>query len=654
MNRNALAFSIAIAIPLMASAADNHDHDHARDLDRVVITANPLKPTEAESAQAVVIVAGPDLRRKAAASLGQTLMDEVGVTSTAFGPGAGRPIIRGQDGARVRVMSNGIDSLDVSTVSVDHAATVEPFLADQIEILKGPSTLLYGSGAIGGVVNVVDGRIHERPLSEPFSGRAELRGDSNAGGGTAMARMDARIGELNLHVDGLRRDLGSVDASDSREIVNSGVETSTGAVGLSYANDSGFVGASLSRFETVYGIPQGVVGGDLEEESIAIDMAQTRLELKAGLQDPITALERVSANLAHNNYRHVEIADGELGTRFDNDATEMRVEAVHNPLGNWRGAFGVQIGQRDFQAIGDEAFVPPAKTKDLGFFLVESAKFGQFGLELGARAGRQSTDLSDGSADASHTLSSLAGSLSYALSESTKLSLALDQAERAPSAEELFSDGPHEATAAFEIGNAALKEERARQIELSLHHHADRFHGSLAIFRNNIADFIYQQSTGEIEDDLPVLQWAQVDAKFSGFEAEARMDLLESANGTWQARVFTDRVRAKDSNNENLPRIAPWRVGAGVQLDGPVWQAGVSATRTGKQDDVALGESATAGYNWLSANVAYRIEANDAAWEIFGRANNLSDAQANVHTSLLKDRAPLAGRSFELGLRVEF
>lgn len=652
MTRNSLFLALVAALPTYAQEA--HHHDDAEALDRIIITANPLKPTEAESAQAVVVLKGGELRRKSAPSLGETLSDEVGVTSSNFGPGASRPIIRGQDGARVRVMSNGLDSLDVSTVSVDHAVTIEPFLADQIEVLKGPSTLLYGSGAIGGVVNVVDGRIHESALGTPFSGRAEIRGNSNSGGGTAMARVDGKAGALNLHVDALKRDLGSIDGADDREIVNSDINTETVGVGVSYVNDAGFIGASVSRFETLYGIPRGLEGDQLEDETVSIDMAQTRLELKGALDAPVDALERVQLSVAHNNYRHVEIADGELGTRFDNDATEGRIEAVHRAFGPWRGAIGVQFGDRDFQAIGEEAFVPPAQTKDSGLFVLESADFGPWALEAGGRIGRQETELSDGSANASHTLVSFSGALSYSISAATRLALSLDLAERAPSAEELFSEGPHVASGAFEIGDAGLSEERAKQAELSLHHHAERFHGMVAVYRNNIDDFIFQADTGETEDDLPVLQWTAVDAKFNGFEAEGRFDLVSTDIGTLQARVFTDWVDAETNNGEKLPRIAPWRLGAGLQLDGPIWQAGISATHTGRQNDLAPLESETKGYNLVSANLAYRIAAGDVGWELFGRASNLTDANARVHTSLLKDRAPLAGRSFEFGVRVGF
>lgn len=648
MRRTCLHLALLVALP--AYAADQHQ---AEALDRVLVTANPLKPTEAESTQPVVVLGGSELLRKASASLGETLSDEVGVTSSSFGPGVGRPIIRGQDGARVRVMSNGLDSLDVSTVSVDHAVTIDPFLADQIEVLKGPATLLYGSGAIGGVVNVVDGRIHERPLTQPISGRAELRANS-FNGGSGLARIDARVGSLNVHVDALKRDLGSIDAADGLEVVNSDIETQTGAVGVSYASDQGFLGASLSRFETLYGIPQGVEGSELSDEQIKLDLAQTRLEVKGALYSPLESLERVQVNVGHNNYNHVELADGEIGTRFENQATEGRIEAIHQPIGAWRGVFGLQVGTRDFAAIGDEAFVPPATTDELGAFLLEAATFGAWGVDLGARFGRQTTELSDGTADSSHALASFSSGLSYAISADTRVSVGFDHAERAPSAEELFSNGPHEGTASFEIGDADLDTETAQQLEVSLHHHAERFHGTLSVYQNQVDQFIYQLDTGEIEDDLPVRVWSQTDAKFRGFEAEGRFDLVVSDAGTWQARLFTDRVRAKTRDGENLPRISPWRVGAGLQFSGPVWQAGFSATHTGRQNDVAPLETETRSYNLLSANVAYQMTQGESRYEVFARASNLTDEFAQVHTSLLKDRAPLAGRQLDVGLRFYF
>jgi iron complex outermembrane recepter protein len=647
MPRHPLALAVISALSGFSSYAfADPNRDHAEALDRIVITAHPLKPSESEIAQPAVVLDRKALERALQSSIGETLRDQPGINASYFGPGASRPILRGLDAGRVRVMGNGLDSLDVSTVSVDHAVTIEPFLAEQIEVLKGPASLLYGSGAIGGVVNVVDGRIAESPRAQSIAARGELRFNGNSGGGSGMARIDTQTGPWAFSADALGRDVFDYADANGDRVVNSGIETRSGAAALSHVAERHYVGASVQRFESLYGIPRGVDSGELEEEAIDIDMGQTRFEAKAGVRAPTAAIELIEFSAAVNRYSHVEIADGEIGTRFNNDASEARAQLVHAPLAGWRGALGVQLGQREFEAIGEEAFVPPAETKDSGLFWVGNRDFGPWRSEIGARIGRQSTDLDDGSADRSDTLSALSATLSYGLSAATRVSVALDHAERAPSAEELFANGPHEATGAFEIGDPDLNEERARQIELALHHHADNLHATLSIYRNQIDNFIFQADTGEEEDDLPVREWAQTDATFQGFEAELRYTLPINALGRWQVRGFADRVDV----DEDLPRISPWRLGAGLNLDAANWQVGANLTHSGRQNDIAEFESETAGYNWLSMNAAFQLNESVA---LFVNAQNLLDDEGFVHTSLLKDRAPLPGFGLDVGVRIE-
>ena len=375
LHPSSLALALATVISWPAAAADAADdprHKTPVDIDRVVVTANTLRTSAEDMVEPVEVLAGEKLDEAKGATLGETVGKLPGVQSSHFGQGVGRPIIRGLDNARVATLTGGLGSADVSTVSQDHNVTIEPFLADQIEVLKGPATLLYGSGAIGGVVNTVDGRIAEKPMTETVSGRAEARYDSVSKGWTGMARADAMgaNGALVLHADGVYRDLEDYDTPLGRQ-ANSFIETKTGALGASLVGDAGFFGMAASRYEDQYGNP-GEPGDPAEgEPSVFIDMKQSRIEAKAGLTQPFAIFSGMRASLAHTNYEHIEFEGDEVGTRFLNDGNEGRLEFTHKAWGPWFGAFGVQIGSRTFAAIGEEAFVPQTPSREYGVFETE-------------------------------------------------------------------------------------------------------------------------------------------------------------------------------------------------------------------------------------------------------------------------------------------
>lgn len=688
-----LALAVLLALPALAFAqaepeaeADKHEHEHeaTRTLETLEVTASPLRNSIDDLARPVEVLTGEALDARKAGTLGETLERQAGVQSSYFGAGVGRPILRGQDGARVQVLSSGTSAMDVSTVSADHAVGIEPFLADQIEVLKGPATLLYGSGAIGGAVNVVDGRVPTAQVGRTVSGRAEIRHGSVDDQTTGMARVDADAGALTLHADLFRRDANDyripgyafspglvaeelAEGEDPEHFArgrlpNSELTTEGGALGASWFGERAWFGMAASTYRSNYGIPPGAHAhggeeedheGEEEEEVVRIDLRQDRFEARGGVRE-VGLFEEVNWRVTRSLYEHTELEGDAVGTRFDNDGLEARVEAVQRERNGWRGAFGLQFGHRDFSAVGDEAFVPPSVTRDLGVFALQEKDFGDFKLEFGARHDRVRTDPEGSAPTASVGATSLAAGGLWRFSEAVHLGVNLNRAERAPTAEELFSDGPHVATQSYELGDATLDKEVALSGELGLHLHHGRFDGSVSVFRTQFTDFIYLADTGEELDGLPARAWVQGDATFSGWEAELGVELADNASGLWHLRLFADAVDAKLDDGGRLPRIAPGRVGADLDWSRGAWRARVGVVRVSEQDEVAVMETPTDGYTLVDAGVAYHWDVGSAGWEAFLEGRNLGDQEARAHTSYLKDFAPLPGRNVMAGLRVAF
>ena len=632
---------------------------HAKDLDAVRVTSNPFGSTADQLSRPVEVLSGEKLDEVRAASLGETVAGLPGVQSSNFGPGVGRPIIRGMDGPRVAVMADGLSSADVSTVSQDHSPAIEPFLADQIEVLKGPSTLLYGSGAIGGAVNVVDGRIAETPI-QGVTGRAETRVDfGDKDGQTSMARFDAGNGGLSIHADGVYRNAKDYDTPQGRQD-NSFIDNKSGAFGASLSGDWGFIGASVSRFNDSYGNPGEP--GDLAEgeRGVHLEMHQDRFEVKGGLNDPWGEGSGLRYSFAHTTYDHTEFEGDEVGTVFKKNANEGRVEATFAADNGWKTAIGVQGSDSTFEAIGEEAFVPRTDTKSVGLFAVAQNSWGRFSTDLGARVDRVKYDTETGLTPEFKPLS-LSTSFGFKLNDNWRITANLDHAERAPAEEELFADGPHIATLAYEIGGTDLQKEKANQAELGLNYRNDWMDAKVSAYYNRYNNFIYLVDTGdqwyfdEEDEYLPIRQWSQGDATFHGFEGEATFHLANSAStGDWDLHVFGDTVRARLNNGGNLPRIAPGRFGGELRWEASAWRASIGATRYMKQDKVAVNETETAGYTMVDAHVAYHVDAGATSWEVFLDGSNLADQDARVHTSFLKDDVMLPGRSASFGVRMFF
>lgn len=719
---HALSLALAVAlVPSLATAADDageRDH-HLTELSAVKVTATPLQGDAESLARPVDVLAGERLDEQKAGTLGDTVAKLPGVQSTFFGPGVGRPIIRGQEGPRVAVLSNGMGNMDASTVSADHATSIEPFLADQIEVLKGPATLLFGSGAIGGAVNVVDGRIARDLPDRPLSGRAELRGNSVNDERSGMFRLDGVNGNWVLHVDGLVRngddyripgyavvdgledhsghdhEEGDTDEPRRGTLDNSSIRTRAGGVGATWLGEGGFFGASASTYRTNYGIPNGAHvhadddhdhdhdHGDEEEEGdehdVRIDMVQNRFEAKGGIYNPVSFLKNINLRTAYTDYEHVELEAGTPSTRFTNRGIEGRLEAVQQQIGGWDGAFGLQFGNSDFGAKGEEAFVPDTGTRNLGVFVLQEKQFGPFKLELGGRHDQVKLDPTGDYRARTFDATNLSAAGIWKLNDAVDLRFGVDGSERAPTNEELYAAGAHIATRSLEIGDANLKTERGQRVELGIHTHSDRLDFSASIYQTKFKDFIYLADTGVVES-LPVRLWTQQDATFKGAEAEALVHLFEGNSGDWDLRVFGDYVKAELdgsgsrtvdiavphgdhdhnytvdlANSGYLPRIAPARVGADLRWSRDGWRASVGAVRYSSQKDTAQNEEPSAGYTLVDAHFAYRWDRSDSnSYEVFLDGNNLTNREARAHTSLLRDYSPLPGRGVAFGIRAYF
>ncbi|WP_312682733.1 TonB-dependent receptor [Stenotrophomonas chelatiphaga] len=717
-----LTLALAAALlPAMAMAADAPADRHLTELSEVKVTASPLQGDAESLARPVEVLAGERLDEAKAGTLGDTVAKLPGVQSSYFGPGVGRPIIRGQEGPRVAVLSNGVGNMDASTVSADHATSIEPFLADQIEVLKGPATLLFGSGAIGGAVNVVDGRIASELPERPLSGRAEVRGNSVNDERSGMFRLDGVNGNWVLHVDGLVRNgddyripgYAVVDALEEHDhahaggdadeprrgtLDNSSIRTRAGGVGATWLGDGGFFGLSAGTYRTNYGIPNGAHvhadgddhdhdhdhdhGGEEEggdEHDVRIDMVQNRFDFKGGIYNPTSFLKNVTLRAGYTDYEHTELEAGTPATRFTNQGIEGRLEAVQNEIAGWNGAFGLQFGNSDFGAKGEEAFVPDTTTENLGLFVLQEKQFGPFKLELGARHDQVKLDPTGDYQRRKFDATNLSAAGIWTLNDAVDLRFGVDSSERAPTNEELYAAGAHIATRSIELGDAQLKTERGQRIELGIHTHSERLDFSASVYQTKFKDFIYLADTGVVED-LPVRLWAQQDATFKGAEAEALLHLFEGNAGDWDLRVFGDYVKAEldgsgsrsvdiavphGDHNHNytvdlanggyLPRISPARVGADLRWAKDGWRASVGAVRYSSQKDTAQNEEPTNGYTLVDAHVAYRWDRSDSnSYEVFVDGSNLTNREVRPHTSLLRDYAPLPGRAVAFGIRAYF
>ncbi|WP_428355386.1 TonB-dependent receptor [Methyloprofundus sp.] len=641
--------------------------EEIQELEPVIISA-PLHKKAAETVHPVNILAGDDLAQKQATTIGETLKGELGIHSMSFGSNVGQPVIRGQTGPRVQVLQNGLSSLDLSGTSPDHANSTEALLAERIEVLRGPASLLYGSGAIGGIVNVIDNRI---PMYVPESAELafEQRYNSVSDQWSSVLKHDGGLDNFAWHIDGFYRTSDDyhvpVDSNGLGYVPNTDAESWSGTVGASWIDNWGMLGFSVNYLDNNYGVPP-------VDELVRIDLKQTRYDAKAEFYEPFSWVETLKLRFGYNDYQHVELEDGiTVGTQFDNQGIEGRAELVHKQLGFIdHGAFGFQAISKDQVATGVEAFVPPSETANYAVFMVEDIHAGNLAYEFGLRVEHQQID-AEGFARKQHTPVSASLSTLWTATDNIFTSLAFTFSQRAPDVPELFADGVHFAAQSYELGDENLQVETSYNLELSFSAEYEWFSTELNLFHNWSDNYILQENTGywfdldnenfvavcnADEDCLPVYQAKQNNARFYGYEAELGIPLWEGVENQFELTLFSDFVRGELVAGGNVPRMPPLRYGFQFDYFGyDAFSAGLRLTRAEAQKHVGENETPTPGYILLAANVSYNVQlAEKYDLLVFVKGNNLLNETIRNSTSFLKDYAPEPGRGVELGLRMSF
>ncbi len=651
-------------------------------LDDIVVTA-PLQDKKSDSPLPITVLSDDELRMKTGHSIGDTLKNELGINSQSFGPGVGTPVIRGQAGPRVRVLSNGIGSNDVSAISPDHATSVEPLLAERIEVLRGPASLLYGSGAIGGVVNVIDNRIPSRMFDKLAGAALEQRFDSTSDETSTTMKVEGGQDSIAYHLDGSYRHRNNLDIGgsgiDTAKVAitdpslsvvdnptgylnNTGAEAISGSAGLSWIGALGFAGASINTLNNNYGIAPNGTG----EEIVRIAMRQQKYDFKSELDKPFRFAKSLRTRLGYTDYEHTEIANGSPGAYFTNQSYEGRIELAHQDLGPLRGVVGFQAQSSDFNAIeklSGDSIVPRSDIASYGVFAVESFDLGAVTYQLGTRV--EQTDIRpDGYANLSYTPVSASASALWKLDTRNSLNLAVTRSSRAPQVQELLSDGYHDATRSFDRGELNLKEETSYNLDLGYRFKSDWLRAEFDLFHNWASDYIYQHRSGDFVDEngdtcatdcVPVLHSAQTDAIFKGYEAKLIFPMMENHYGLLDLTLFSDYTRGQFVNGGDVPRMPPLRYGLQLDYNQDKLSTYLRFTRAESQAHVGEFETSSAGYFLLNIGANYQLKAyKDAKLLVFAKGNNLLDQNIRNATSYLRNFAPEAGRGAEVGFRVSY
>lgn len=664
-------------------------------LDEVVVTANRADQTIYEQIQPGYKLSEERLLLRMEPTLGETLNRLPGVSSTGFSPASSRPILRGLGDDRVRMLQNGTSILDVANLSPDHAVSADPMSAQSIEVVRGPATLLYGPNAVGGVVNVIDRRIAEERFTgiRPSGTFGLMAGtpdnsfsqsiDLNWGSGPWVLHFDYFHREMeNLEIPGFARSDAqrAVDKPDQEQargfVPNSAADTEGFGFGASHVFENGFLGFSFSGMDSDYGV--------VAKDDVTIGMEQRRFDVRGAVYEPLSFLREIRFNLGYSDYEHTEFEGDEIGTRFDIEGFNGRVEFMHKEVAGFLGTFGYEIEVSDFSAIGEEAFVPPVDTQKHSLFFLEEKEMGdwryQFGMRLDHHSNERQTTEDLGALDVENTGFSVSTGVIYNITQEYAASASVAYTQRPPTNMELFANGPHFATGAFEVGDAGLGNEESFSLDLSIRKKTGWVTGFANAYYYRFNDFINLRNTGEFyeEDDhggdhdhehgeLPIFNFEAVNADFCGFETEAVFHLLapitvEQAEGQAASNeqrldviVRSDYVHAENRDTkEALPRIAPFRAGATIEYGTGPFTCFLEGQYSAEQNRVPENEFKTDSFFLINAGISYKTTIVGVESTCFLRGVNLTDEEARLSTSFVRDIAPLAGRGIVAGIRTQF
>ncbi|WP_296985058.1 MULTISPECIES: TonB-dependent receptor [unclassified Thalassolituus] len=693
--------SVAIALVNIAPSL----HAHTTELDTVVVSSAG-QDAIADVAQPVTVLDRDAIDENQGDTLGTLLENQPGISNASFGPGVGRPVLRGMGGSRVKLLVDGVNSSDVSAMSSDHAPMADASASEQLEVIQGPATLLYGGGAIGGVVNLIDRRISEQGMSEAdgnILGEVSASYRSNDNAQNIQARTDMGNENWVLHLDGFSRSSDNYQ-TDGEDIENTDTESSGGSVALSRIGMQGFIGMSVSTLSYDYGVPNE------ENEDNRVRPDQTRYDIKGAWQ-PLNSswLEEWRTEINYTDYEHDETDEGMVVGLFDKETTSLQTRLRHQMFAGWQGSIGLQASKQtlklchdhggcssipdysDFAWDGSQGAnllnvggynfahstpMPETDTTDFGLYWVEKRRWqsaaaadsetGGLGgtVEFGARADQRKIELDPDTINPAHRQQSsyyddthftpltLSAASTIELSDTQIIGLSLARAQRAPDAEEMFWNGDHHATFSFQLDNPDLKEETAYTLDINWRYTTDSDSVRIALYHYEYEDYIYNDLKG-FADPLHgnfVYRHEQADARFNGGE----FSWQHIFNANWHLDLNADYVRAKLNDGGNLPRIAPASALLAINWQHNLWQARLENKLVAEQSDTAENETSTDSYNMVNASVSRAILLGDQELKVRAAVNNLTDEVARNHVSYLKEYAPLPGRSLQLGVNWSF
>lgn len=645
-------------------------------LDEVVVSSSPITEDLSVSKNSVLTLSGENLKRQMGRTIAETLGSEPGIASSTFGSAVSRPVIRGLGGDRVKILENGIGSQDVSNTSPDHAVAIEPALIENIEVIRGPATLLYGASAIGGVVNSIDDRIPKEIPEAPLKAKVEMRKGTVDHEQTALGKLNIPSDRLIFHFDAFKKDTNDIkipgfartererqikelEFEEPRDKIRFSDSTSDSvALGSSYILDNGYVGFAINNYNNNYGIPNG-------ENNVSIDSNRKRLDFQGKIEEMEEFWKSIEWKMGVIDYEHTEYEGIEEGTKFYNNAIESRIELKHNPIGIFEGMVGLQHQRSDFKATGEEAFQPPTKTDIYsGFIFEELPIVEKLNFQFGGRLDYHELDSETNDLNISRNFLSLSNSvgINWQPLEKYSIGLSIAKTNRAPNGQELFANGPHISTSAYEVGDVDLNKEKATGIDVQIKKTKGTVNGMLGGFYNKFNRYIGLVRSGEVLGDLNKNEYKAFNADFIGFESQIAVQLfgdeglVNDSDNSIYFFLQPDYVRANNvDDNTPLARINPLRIKSGINFEKKnLLKGDITLQHVFSQNRVSEFETTSPSYTFLNIGLNKTIEIEKTKIELFVKANNILDAKARDHTSFIKDIAPLPGANVIFGIRMDF